>query len=271
MDVLMNRTLTLTCTLTTEAYGLAINNPTLWREICAANSIDAEVVEEELAARPVESVMDANVGVLLRDPATGLPAALAYQIKGAFKDFANIVGQVKGTQISRVPIYRRAQIIDGLVRIEPRFVVFRPPPGVEFERHKDTGRVVLPIKARTLRANTPQGPRTTGKASEVIPAGSTFTFDVTLLTETVNGEKVSVPVVDNAGQPVINQKTGEPKMVAQRGEVKVEDLIREWMNYTVMHGWLGWRNAGWGTSTYTLDKVAEAPSILTRDWCRKEA
>lgn len=67
---------------------------------------------------------------------------------------------------------------------------------------------------RPLRASTPQGERVSLAMSEEIPAGSVLNFDVVMLND------------DD------------------------EKLVREWLNYGVLHGFGQWRNSGKGRFTW---------------------
>lgn len=67
---------------------------------------------------------------------------------------------------------------------------------------------------RPLRASTPQGERVSLAMSEEIPAGSVLEFNVVMLND------------DD------------------------EKLIREWLNYGVLHGFGQWRNSGKGRFTW---------------------
>lgn len=75
------------------------------------------------------------------------------------------------------------------------------------------------ILERPLRAQTMQGERVTLARSETVPAGAMMTFTVLVL-----------------------------------GEV-TEQHLREWFDYGELHGLGCWRNATWGTFTYSLRKA----------------
>ncbi len=71
---------------------------------------------------------------------------------------------------------------------------------------------------RPLRANTPQGERVALARSDTCPEGTTIEFVVTVLG--------AVPAT----------------------------LLREWFDYGELRGLGQWRNAGWGTFTYEMEK-----------------
>lgn len=72
---------------------------------------------------------------------------------------------------------------------------------------------------RVLRASTAQGERTTITRSDICPAGTKVEFTLVVL-----------------------------------GDVS-ETLLREWLDYGARHGLGQWRNAGYGTFTYTMTAI----------------
>ena len=72
---------------------------------------------------------------------------------------------------------------------------------------------------RPLRASTPQGERVSIAKSETVPAGSTIEFEITCL------------------------------------DPKLEDMVRECLDYGKLHGLGQWRNSGKGR--YTWEEVTE--------------
>jgi hypothetical protein len=76
------------------------------------------------------------------------------------------------------------------------------------------------ILERPLRANTPQGERVALTRSDFAPAGSTIEFEVKVI-----------------------------------GDDVTEDLLTEWFDYAKLRGLGQWRNASWGTATYTMEEV----------------
>ena len=72
---------------------------------------------------------------------------------------------------------------------------------------------------RPLRASTPQGERVALARSDTCPEGTTIDFVVTVLG--------AVPAT----------------------------LLREWLDYGTLRGLGQWRNGGWGTFTYEMEKL----------------
>jgi len=76
------------------------------------------------------------------------------------------------------------------------------------------------VLERPLRASTAQGERVALARSDTCPAGTTLEFTVSVL-----------------------------------GQVSMA-LLREWLDYGELRGLGQWRNAGWGTFTYELEKLS---------------
>lgn len=74
---------------------------------------------------------------------------------------------------------------------------------------------------RPLRASTPQGERVALARSDVLPAETAMEFEVWMFP---------------------NKQVGE-------------DELREWLDYGELRGLRQWRNAGYGTFTYKLEKL----------------
>jgi len=75
---------------------------------------------------------------------------------------------------------------------------------------------------RPLRASTPQGERVALARSDILPPSTTMTFKVWVIP---------------------NPKVGEAE-------------LREWLDYGELRGLRQWRNAGYGTFTYELEKLS---------------
>lgn len=94
------------------------------------------------------------------------PCVMDYQIKGFFKNACSAMREVPKSESSKIKAYKKK--IDNLIFIEQR--------KIKLENASD-----ITIFERSLRAETPQGPRNTLAASEKIEAGATLTFDITIL------------------------------------------------------------------------------------------
>jgi hypothetical protein len=253
-----------TMTLITEMLGMCLNDPEAWRKMLAERGATPEQIAEEIAALPTETIMEKLLGVYLRHPISGLPCLMDYHIRGAFKDACNFIAMIKGTAIASLPKYRRDMVVDGMIMVEPRFIPLIIPAnsGIVIAEHAP---IELPVCVRPLRGMTQSGPRVTLKASEMLPIGTSFSFDIKLLTNTVDGEKVKEPVLDSKGEQVYD-KNDEPKMKNTKKPVLVEDCLREWMNYTELRGWGGWRNSGRGRTSYEVTGIKEWSANLGRPW-----
>lgn len=94
-------------------------------------------------------------------------------------------------------------------------LVFVTPRQIPIKLNGDLG-----VLERPLRAQTAQGERIALSRSDTAPAGSTITFTLV----------VYDPKVDRA-------------------------ILTEWLDYGVLHGLGQWRKGGYGSFTYTLNKI----------------
>ena len=142
----------------------------------------------------------------------GKPFLYSYVIQGYFKDACGMLRRIPGKESAALKAYKT--IIDGMVfpmgllKNEPRKIVLNPPDA--------DGEIV--IFARSLRAETAQGPRVAIATSERMPAGTTCEF-----------------TIDSLG-------------------VVTESLLREWFDYGIRRGIGCWRNGSWGRFKYTLTR-----------------
>ena len=117
----------------------------------------------------VPELDERGVTVFNRDE-EGRPCVLDYQIKGMFKDAAQMLRRVDGTSSKGLKAYKK--IIDGLIFIYPRHIPF------EFDGE-------IGDCQRPLRVSTPQGERVALADSETIPAGSSIAFKVKVLDDSL--------------------------------------------------------------------------------------
>ena len=115
--------------------------------------------------------------------------------------------RVQGTQSSKLTAYKK--VIDGLVFVSPRQIP------VTFAQ----GQTEVGILERPLRASTPQGERVALARSEMINAGASIAFDLTLL------------------------------------DSKLEPAVREWFDYGTLRGLGQWRTKGRGTFTQVMTEL----------------
>lgn len=123
---------------------------------------------------------------------------LAYQFKGYCKDACGMLRRVPGTASEKVAAYKK--LIDGLLFVQPKEIELVLPKGAE-----------IGVCERPLRAQTPQGERVALARSETVPAGTTLSFTIKLLSD------------------------------------KLLDPLEEWLEYGQLRGLGQWRNSGMGT------------------------
>lgn len=171
------------------------------------NSNKAELYERYLPAIPEDSEFVSQI-----------PYLYDYQIRGFFKDSCGLLSRAGKKEASNnssdIKAYKKT--VDGCVFVLPRRVAINIPENYL----DDDGVTVLPsyepdgslkVIQRPLRASTAQGDRVTIACSESVPAGSSMKFTIAYT------------------------------------DPSLRDVIIEWLNYGVIHGLSGWRNAGWGT------------------------
>ena len=109
--------------------------------------------------------------------------------------------RVSKSDSSKLKAYKR--IIDGLIFVEPRRIPIQVTGEVD-------------ILTRPLRAQTAQGERVALSRSEMIPAGSSITFKVMLLDDSL------------------------------------ESALVEWLEYGKLRGLGQWRNGSYGRFDYAI-------------------
>lgn len=187
-------------TFTEEILGMASSNPDIHKEFIASKAPDAPSVEEEVAAVGAEEVFEKGMTIFPKDQ-NGNPIVWDYQWKGYFKDACGMLKRIPKTESSKIKAYKKE--IDGLIFPKPRQI----PIDVNGE---------IGICQRPLRGQTAQGERIALASSECIPAGSSMTFDISMLLDSH------------------------------------EDLVKEWLEYGQLRGFGQWRNSGKGRFTYEI-------------------
>lgn len=161
------KTLTVKVTFDEEVLGTASGNPEIHKEYIASNAPDAPSRKEEVEAIGTEEVFEKSMTVFPRNK-DGNPIAWDYQWKGYFKDAFQMLRKVSGSASSKIKAYKKE--IDGLIFVHPR--------QIPIELSGPMG-----ICQRPLRAQTAQGERVALASSETVPAGSSMTFDIQMLTD----------------------------------------------------------------------------------------
>lgn len=188
------KTMKVKLTFTESVLGTAPADPEIYRKFIASKAPDASTVEDEVAALGVDAVVEKGVTGYPRTE-DGKPFFYDYQIKGFFKDSCGGLRSVEKTESSKIKAYKK--IIDKLIFVSPRQIVIETSGEIGYCQ-------------RPLRAQTMQGDRVSLAMSEEIPAGSTCTFEILLLSD------------DH------------------------EKAVREWLDYGKLSGIGQWRNSGHG-------------------------
>ena len=177
-----------------EALGMMPADKELHETYIASKAPDAPSIDEEVAAVGVDEVVERSMTVFPRLD-DGTPFFWDYQIRGFFKDAIGMLRRVKTTKCSKLTSYKK--VVDGLL-----FVAERKIPINVNGRMGDC--------QRPLRAETAQGPRVAIAHSETVPEGSTCTFTIQMLDDSL------------------------------------EPVVRECLDYGVLRGLAQWRNSGKG-------------------------
>ena len=158
-------------TLLEEALGSSPSNEDL-----LGTYIASKAPTEELEAQEIETIKAQNaedrLTVFPKLP-DGTPFVYDYQIKGMLKDSCKMLakagkaGYPGGKACAAIKAYKQA--IDGLLFVAPREIPF------------NLNGMKMDYCERSLRADTPMGPRTSIAKSESVPAGSTLEFEIQLL------------------------------------------------------------------------------------------
>ena len=156
-------------TFTEQILGTASNNPDIHREFIAKKAPDAESIEEEVAAIGADEVADKGMTVFPRME-DGTPFIWDYQVKGFFKDAAQMMKKVPGSASSQIKAFKKE--VDGAIFVFPRKIKLNFPKGVP---------QVAGVCQRPLRASTAQGERVALASSETVPAGTTLDIVVKFL------------------------------------------------------------------------------------------
>lgn len=172
-------------TLLDDMLGTTSANPDIHKEFIASRSADAKKMDEELAALPVEQLMEKAMTVFPRD-ADGTAILFDYQFKGFLKESIGALVEltdlpelrVNKTKLSKFT-YKR--VVDNVLFVFPRMIRLSPVSGT---------------CTRPLRAATMQGDRVALATSEVVPAGTTFEVEITSLCDAAPFRKLIVSALD---------------------------------------------------------------------------
>lgn len=203
-------------TFTEESLGTKAADPELFAAYIASKHPKGTPQRDELDSAERSEI--AGTTGFHRD-AAGNPVVMDYQMKGYFKESAKFMREVPGSCSGYLVGFKTK--IDGLIFVNPRMIPLQLPAGAK-----------IGTCERSLRAETPQGPRVALARSETVPAGTIMEFTVRSYLE-----KFRV------------------KAGAKKFTIGVEQFIEEWLTYGADHGFGQWRNSGKGTFTYQILEV----------------
>ena len=189
-------------TLTEEALGMMPSNPDIHEQYIASHAPDAPSIEEEVAAVGTEEMVERGKTVFPKLP-DGTPFFWDYQIRGMFKDSIGMLRKLSEMKCSKLKAYKKA--VDGLLFVKER--------KIPIQCSGPLGDCQRPLRAETL-----QGPRVAIAHSESVPEGSTATFTILMLDDSL------------------------------------ESIVRECLDYGALRGIGQWRNSGKGR--YTWEEIA---------------
>jgi len=149
-----------------EVLGSTPGDPEIAKTYVLSNAPDAKTLGEEIEAQGTEKVIEKAKTIFPKQE--GKPFVWDYQIKGMFKDYCSMLRRVPKTKSQGLKAYQK--VIDGLVFVNPRRILFNIPEGAKIGDCQ-----------RPLRAMTMQGERVSLANSETIPKKSSIEFDVHLL------------------------------------------------------------------------------------------
>lgn len=202
---------------TEPTLGTASGNPDIQEEFIASKAPTATDAAEEVAAiQPVSEQITKASTVFARD-AEGSVHCWDYQWKGFFKE--RVLAFIELGEITHLSPWTYRHAIDQFLFVTPRRILFKDTAG-----NSITG--TLTMLQRPLRATTMKGDRVALASSEMLPAGTTCEFGVTL----IEGERVGKAKTKTAG---IN-----------------EEQLRACLVYGKVAGFSQWRTGGYGRFTF---------------------
>lgn len=208
------KTLKLRFTLMTPMLGSQPNDKEIYSNFIASNAPDAASREEEIENYGVQDMVDRGTTVFARD-AHGNICLWDYQIKGFCKDSCGLLQRAAGKDPAtgkRLPANESSKL--KAYRKEIDGLIFPKPRMIPI--HTPNGIDDITTNERSLTANTPQGQRTALARSEQVPEGSFFEVAIIMLRD------------------------------------DMEKAVLEWCDYSALHGFGQWRNAGWGCASYEV-------------------
>lgn len=188
--------MTVRLVLTEEMLGTKAANKNVFSDYIASKAPDDDKRREELET--IEHKEEAGTTVFSRvDGKVGL---FDFSIKGFFKDACaatNRFDKDLRNGLGKLSAYKTK--IDGCIFVFPRFIPIQLAPYTQ-----------VGVCERPLRAETAQGPRVSVCRSETVPAGSSITCEIDIMSK------------------------------------DLEPYVRLWLDYGKLRGLGQWRNSGKG-------------------------
>lgn len=203
--------------------GTASSDPRIHERFIASKAPDAKTLKEEVEAIGVDAVEQRGITVFAKTK-DGQPFLWNYMIKGFMKDACKSMRDADGSVSAGLAMYKSR--IDTLVFPKPRNIRLNMPEGSSVR-----------MLERPLRIDMPPYPRVALAASEMLDAGTTCEFDVTMLTDYIKGTK---------------SKPG----------VSLERCLVEWFAYGQLRGMCQWRNAGYGAFVCRITRTDDGEVIF---------
>lgn len=188
------KTLKVKLTFVEKVLGSTPGDPEVARSYIASKAEDAAKIEDEIAAIGVEGVEEKQKTVFPRLE-DGTPFLWDYQVRGFFKSACSALNMADTK--SKLTAFKKK--IDLLVFVNERKIPYVIPEGGEI------GELQRPLRAQTMK-----GERVALAFSETIPEGSTVTFTITVL------------------------------------EDSLLDRVKDWLDYGAYNGIGQWRNGSYG-------------------------
>lgn len=185
--------------------GSQPGDPELHKTFIASKAPDAASREEEIASMGVAEFVERQMTYFHRNK-DGEPCFMDYQVRGFFKSAAKVVNDKTDTTLKKLTAFKKKVDLFVFVKGEDgsRFIPIKVPEGGK-----------IGTLQRPLRAQTMQGERVSLANSEMLPAGCTATFIITVLDDSLM------------------------------------DYVTEWLNYGEYNGLGQWRNGGYGRFIWT--------------------
>lgn len=212
-------------TLKNELLGSQPGNPELHADYIASKAPDYASMEEEIAAIGVDAEIEKSMTVFHRKD--DVPCIMDYMVIGFFKSAAQYYNRMTESEVYDIckvklpPIKAFKKEIGGMIFVynDENGTLSYGDPGSRFLKLVLPEGAEIGSRQRPLRAQTPQGDRVALANSESVPAGTTITFTIRVLSD------------------------------------KLTKYVEGWMVYGKYKGLGQWRNSGKGS--FTFEKIGD--------------